>query len=135
MSLELRHRDDGEWELYAESDIDIPPGESPDSVVASLPKGGWSMAIAEIGDDAPPEPVATIAIDYLAFDEHDRNEARTPFLAIPVSVYVTWYHQFAEVPQPAVFLDLVRNAVLSMPREVWNQLFKALEDVVLRLIF
>jgi hypothetical protein len=134
-SLELRPRPDGEWEVYGEAEIDIPPGESRDSVLAGLPKGGWSMAITEVGEDAPTEPVATIAIDYLAFDERDREEARIRFRAVPVSVYVTWYHQFAEVPQPAVVLDLVRNAFLSMPPEVWNQLFKTLEDVVLRLIF
>lgn len=134
-SLELRPRPDGEWEVYGEADIDIPLGESEDSVLADLPKGGWSIGITEVGEDAPPEPVAIIGIDSLAFHDRDREEARISFEAIPVSVYVTWYHQFAEVPQPAIILDLVRHAFLSMPPEVWNQVFKTLEDVVVRLIF
>ena len=133
--LELRPREDGEWELYGESDIDIPPGESAESVLAGLPQGGWSLAIAEIGDDAPPDLAVTIAIDYMSFDASDRDEARLPFEGLPVSTYVTWYHQFAELPQPAVVLDLARHIWLSLPPEVWDRLFKAIEEVVLKLIF
>jgi len=134
VSAMLRQRDDGEWEIYTESDIDIPAGETEDSVVAGLPRG-WSIGFTELEEDRPKDPVVTLGIDSIAFTEQDRDEARTQFRDVPVSVYVAWYHQFADAPQAAVVMDLARQALMSLPPEVWNQLFKTLEEVVLRLIF
>ncbi len=134
ISAELRKRDDGEWEVYTESDIDIPPGETEDSVVAGLPRG-WSIGFTELEEDRPKDSVITIGLDSMAFSEQDREDARTQFRELPVSVYVAWYHQFAESPQAALVIDVVRQAVMSLPPDVWTGVFNTLEKVVLRLIF
>jgi hypothetical protein len=71
----------------------------------------------------------------MAFTEQDKQETRIQFQGVPVSTYVAWYHQFAAAPEAAIVMDLARHALMSLPPEVWTQLFKTLEEVVLRLIF
>jgi hypothetical protein len=134
VSAELRQRNDGEWEVVGQADIDVPPGETAATTARWLQRA-WSIAVLERGDDAPPEPVVTVGLDTLAFTDSELQQARMAFQDVSVSTYVTWYHQFADAPQAAVVVDIARNLLSIVPPEVWRHLFDKLVDVVLSLVF
>jgi len=134
VSQELRQRKDGEWEVFGVFDVYAAADESEESVLARLERG-VSPAFLENGADAPESPVLTLGFDSLAFTEEDLNDARAALRNVEVATYVTWYHQLAAEPQPAVVLHLAQQALAALPPEVWTQLMKAVQEIVLKVIF
>jgi hypothetical protein len=134
VSQELRQRDDGDWEIFGVFDIYAGPDESDESVLARLGRG-ISPAFLAIDEDAPKNPALTLGIDSLAFTHQDLSEARAALQEVEVTTYVTWYVQLAAEPQPAVVLHLAQQALVALPPEVWTQLMKTVQEVVVKLIF
>lgn len=134
VSQELRQRDDGDWEVFGVFDIYAEADESEESVLARLGRG-VSPAFLETGEDAPETPALTLGIDSLAFTEEDLSEARAALRDLGVTTYVTWYHQLAAEPQPAIVLHLAQQVLAALPPEVWTQLVKTVQELVIELIF
>lgn len=124
LSDPVRQRSDGEWELVGEIEVDLPAGEEIENFL------GKFMSIAFIEREAD-EPKTTVAIglDSLAFDESDRGELREELSELS-DVRVARYHQFAEVPPPAIAVDLANTIIPILQSAAGSAFWAALTFTV-----
>jgi hypothetical protein len=119
-SVSLRERDDGEWELIGEFDVDLPADEALETFLGRA----LSIAFTE-SDPAGGKQAITIGLDSIAFNAEDFEELRGE-LAELHEVRVAPYHQFAYVPPPAILVDLASNIVPILQGAAGSALWAAL---------
>ncbi len=103
--LTVRVRPDGEFELYAEGEVDLPAGESAETYLGR----GLSLGFSEVVSDLTGNEIATIGIESVLFADLGLEAAKEEFGEARGRVAVTWFHQFADMPPLTLAIHLLDN--------------------------
>lgn len=127
--VEIRQRSDGESELYAVGEVDLPEGESVETYLGR----GLSMGFTEGASDLTGDEVATVGIESVLFADLGLDAARELFGDARSRVAVAWYHQFADIPPLTVALHLADNVVPVLQGAAGAALWTLLQQGIARL--
>ncbi len=125
VSADLRIAEDGETELVALAELEVPAGFD----VETFAGKGFSLGILAYGDDWTGKAPLVIGLDSVAYGDDDLRRVRIALDGV-LPAYVTHYLQFAQTPPPTIIIQVGSELLPLLRATDGSQRWHILADAV-----